>query len=106
MKREQLDPLIVLIEELNALHANSPDGNYCDGITDAISLARSAMYSMHSRWDADDISVKDQWRIVLSNGGICGPFDSLSEVNIIASSINSKFKIQTRVTATVGSDWV
>lgn len=106
MKREQLDPLMVLIEELNALRANSPEGDYCDGITDAISLARSAMHSMHNRWDADNISVKDQWRIVLMSGGSSEPFDSLSEVNTIASTFSSKIKIQTRITATVQSDWV
>lgn len=105
MKREHLDPFIVLIEELNALRAHPLGEDYCSGIDDAISLARSAMYFMHNRWDADNISVKDQWRIVLESGGSCGPFDSLSEVNTIASTFSSKFKIQTRVTAAVQSDW-
>lgn len=107
MKREQLDPFIVLIEELNALRAHPLGEDYCSGIDDALSLVRSISVSVYRGWNDSGVEVRDEWQIVSAGTGSVplGPYTDREGVEQIRRSIGGKFKVQSRIVAFIRSDW-
>ena len=107
MKREQVDPLVVLTEELNALRAHPRGEDYCSGIDDALSLVRSAAVSVYRGWNESGVEIRDEWQIV--SGGVgsvpLGPYTVRESVDQIQRSIRGKSKVQYRIVASIQSDW-
>lgn len=107
MERKQIDPLVVLIEELNALRAHPLEGDYCSGIDDALSLVRSISVSVYRGWNDSGVEVRDEWQIVSAGTGSVplGPYTDRETVDQFQRSIGGKSKVQSRIVAFIRSDW-
>lgn len=107
MERKQIDPLVVLIEELNALRAHPRGEDYCSGIDDALSLVRSASVSVYRGWNDSGVEIRDEWQIVSDRVGSApfGPYSDRAVVEHCLESLGGPLKVQSRVVAFIQSDW-